>query len=124
MELLKGLGILDTSFLVPIIIVVVLILIIGKLAKSLFKIAMFVAVIAIAVIIYTNLPSFKVEGGTATLELKGQQHSISIKDAKVVTEEKDGEKQTVLISGTERIVLPFSKSFADKFIMEKLKEAK
>jgi len=124
MELLKGLGISDTSFLIPVIIVIVLILIIAKVAKSLFKIAMIIAVVALVAIIYLNLPSFKVDGGTATLELGGQQHSISVKDAKVVTEEKDGEKQTVLISGTEHIVLPFSKSFADKFIMEKLEEAK
>ena len=124
MEILKGLGILDTSFLIPVIVVVVLLFIIAKVAKSLIKFALLIAVIALAGVLYLNLPSFKVEGGTATLELKGQQHVISVKDAKIVTEKKDGENQTVLISGTERIVLPFSKSFADKFIMEKLKNAK
>jgi len=124
MELLKGLGFMDASFLVPIIIVVVVLLIIAKVAKSLLKFALLIAVIALAATIYLNLPNFKVEKGTATLELYGKQHSISVKDAKVVSEDKNGEKQTVLISGTERIVLPFSKSFADKFIMEKLKEAK
>jgi len=125
MEILKGLGILDTSFLIPVIIVIVLLLIIAKVAKSLLKFALLIAVIALAATVYLNLPNFKVENGTATLELYGKQHSISVKDAKVVTEDKNGEKQTVLISGTERIVLPFSsKSFADKFIVEKLTEAK
>jgi len=124
MEILKGLGILDTSFLVPVIVVIVLLFIIAKVAKSLFKLAILIAVIALAATIYLNLPNLKVENGTATLNLYGKQHSISIKDAKVISEDKNGEKQTVLITGTERIVLPFSKSFADKFIIEKLKEAK
>jgi len=124
MEILKGLGISDISFLVPVIIVIALLLIIAKVAKSLFKFAIFIAVIALAATIYLNLPNFKVENGTATLDLYGKQHSISVKDAKVVSEDKNGEKQTVLVSGTKRIVLPFSKSFADKFIMDKLKEAK
>lgn len=124
MEILKGLGILDTSFLIPVIIVVVLLFIVVNVAKRVLKLAVLIAVIALAAIIYFNIPSFKVDNGTATLELYGKQHSISTKGAKVVTEEKDGEKQTVLISGTERIVLPFSKSFADKFIMEKLTETK
>jgi hypothetical protein len=124
MEILKGLGILNASFLVPIIIVIVLLLIIAKVAKSLFKFAIFIAVIALAATIYFNLPHFRIANGTATLDLYGKQHSISIKDAKVVSEDKNGVKQTVLISGTERIVLPFSKSFADKFIMDKLKENK
>jgi len=124
MEILKGLGILDASFLVPVIIVIVLLFIIAKVAKSLLKFALLIAVIALAATIYLNLPNFKVENGTATLDLYGKQHSISVKDAKVVTEQKDGDTKTVLISGTERIVLPFSKSFADKFIMDKLKTAK
>ncbi|HEY5585187.1 MAG TPA: hypothetical protein VIK78_11955 [Ruminiclostridium sp.] len=124
MELIKGLGILDASFLIPIIVIVVLIFIVAKVAKNLLKIALLIAVIALAAIVYLNLPSLKVDGGTATLELRGEKHSISIKDTKIVSEQKDGEKQTVLISGTERIVLPFSKSFADKFILEKLKESK
>lgn len=124
MELLKGLGILDTSFLIPIIIVAAIILIIAKVAKSIFKLAVLAAVIAVGVIIYMNLPSFSVENGTATLELFGKEHTISVKDAKVVTEQKEGETKTVLVSGTTRIELPFSKSFADKFITEKLKEAR
>ena len=124
MEILKGLGIMDASFLIPIIAVVVVILIIGKIAKSILKIAMLIAVVALAAIVYFNLPTFKVDGGTATLGLKGQQHSISVKDAKVITENKEGKIKTVLVSGSTRIELPFSKSFADKFITEKLKNKK
>ncbi len=124
MELLKGLGVLDTSFLIPIIIVAAIILIVAKVAKSIFKLAVLAAIIAVGVIVYMNLPSFKVEDGTATLELFGKEHTVSVKDAKVVTEQKEGETKTVLVSGTTRIELPFSKSFADKFITEKLKEAR
>lgn len=124
MELLKGLGILDTSFLIPVIVVAVIILIIAKVAKSILKLAVLVAVIAIGVIIYMNLPSFTVNNGTATLDLFGKQHTVSVKEAKVITEQKDGRTKTVLISGSTRIELPFSKSFADRFITEKLKETK
>lgn len=124
MELLKGLGILDTSFLIPVIIVAAIILIIAKVAKSILKLAVLAAVIAMGVIIYLNLPSFKVDNGTATLDLFGKQHTVSVKGAKVITEQKDGETKTILISGNTRIELPFSKSFADKFITEKLKESK
>ncbi len=124
MELLKGLGILDTSFLIPVIIVAVVILIVAKVAKSILKLAVLIAVIALAAVIYLNLPSFKVDNGTATLELFGKQHTVSVKDTKVITEEKDGETKTVLVSGNQRIELPFSKSFADKFITEKLKNSK
>lgn len=124
MELLKGLGITDVSFLVPIIVVIVLLLIIAKIAKKMFKFAIFIAVIALAAIIYLNLPNLTVENGTATLKLYGVEHRISSKDAKVIVEDKDGDKQTVLVSGTERINLPFSKSFAEKFIIAKLKDEK
>ncbi len=124
MELLKGLGVLDASFLIPIIIVAAIILIVAKVAKSIIKLAVLAAVIAVGVIVYMNLPSFTVENGTATLELFGKEHTVSVKDAKVVTEQKEGEAKTVLVSGTTRIELPFSKSFADKFITEKLKEAR
>ena len=124
MELLKGIGILDTSFLIPIIIVAAVILIIAKVAKSILKLSVLAAVIAVGVIIYTNLPSFTVENGTATLELFGKEHTVSVKDAKVVTEQKEGETKTVLISGTTRIELPFSKEFADKFITKKLESAR
>ncbi len=124
MEILKGLGVLDTSFLIPVIIVAAIILIIAKVAKSILKLAVFAAVIAIGAIIYFNLPGFSVNNGTATLDLFGKQHTVSVKDAKVVTEQKDGKSKTVLVSGNKRIELPFSKSFADKFIMEKLIEAR
>lgn len=121
MELLKGLGVLDTSFLIPVIVVAVIILIIAKVAKSILKLAVLAAVIAIGVIIYMNLPSFTVNNGTATLDLFGRQHTVSVKEARVITEQKDGRTKTVLVSGSTRIELPFSKSFADKFITEKLK---
>jgi len=124
MEILKGFGFLDLSFVVPVIIIAAVLVIIAKAAKSILKFALLIAVIVIAASVYFNLPSFKVENGTATLNLYGKQHTISAKSAKVVSEVKNGEKQTVLISGTERIVLPFSKSFADEFIVQKLKEAK
>ncbi|AEY64896.1 hypothetical protein [Clostridium sp. BNL1100] len=124
MEILKGLGILNASFLVPVIVVFLIILIIAKVAKNLLKLGILIAVIAIGVVIYFNLPSFTVDNSTATLKLMGQEHTISAKTAKVITEDKDGKKQTVLVSGTERIVLPFSKDFAEKFIMEKLKNSK
>jgi hypothetical protein len=58
------------------------------------------------------------------LELFGKQHTVSVKDTKVISEQKDGETKTVLVSGKTRIELPFSKSFADKFITEKLNTAK
>ncbi len=124
MEILKGLGILNASFLVPVIVVVLVLFIIGKVAKKLLKLGILIAVIAIGAVIYFNLPSFTVDNGTATLKLMGQEHTISAKTAKLITEDKDGKKQTVLVSGTERIVLPFSKDFAEKFIMEKLKNSK
>ncbi len=124
MELIKGLGILDASFLIPLIAVVVIILIVAKIAKSLLKLAVLIAVIAVAVTIYLNLPSFKVDNGTATLELFGKQHTVSVKDSKVITEQEDGKTKTVLVSGNTRIELPFSKGFADKFITQKLQEAR
>lgn len=124
MELIKGLGILSTSFWMPVIIVAVVILIVAKVAKSILKLAVLIAVVAIGAVIYLNLPSFIVDNGTATLELFGKQHTVSVKDSKVITEEKNGETKTVLLSGNQRIELPFSKSFADKFITEKLNNAK
>jgi apolipoprotein N-acyltransferase len=124
MELLKGLGVMDASFLVPVIVVILALVIIAKVAKKLLKIAILVAVIVIAATTYVNLPSFKVENGTATLALQGKQYSINTKNAKIITEQKDGDTQTILVSGNTRIKLPFSKEFANKFIMEKLKEQK
>lgn len=122
MELLKGLGFMDASFLVPVIIVVVVLVIIAKVAKKILKLAILVAVIAIVATTYVNLPTFKVENGTATLVLQGKQYSISTKNVKIITEQKDGDMQTILVSGSTRIELPFSKEFADKFILDKLKE--
>jgi energy-coupling factor transporter transmembrane protein EcfT len=122
MELLKGLGVMDPSFLVPVIVIVLVLAIIAKVAKKILKLAILVAVIAFVATTYVNLPTFEVENGTAKLELQGKQYSISTKDVKIVTEQKDGDMQTILVSGSTRIELPFSKEFADKFIMEKLKE--
>lgn len=124
MELLKGLGFMDASFLVPVIVVVVVLVIIAKVAKRILKLAILVAVIAIVATTYVNLPTFKVENGTATLELQGKQYSISTKNVKIISEQKDGDMQTILVSGSTRIELPFSKEFADKFIMEKLSKEK
>lgn len=124
MELLKGLGFMDASFLVPVIVVVVVLVIIAKVAKKILKLAILVAVIAIVATTYVNLPTFKVENGTATLELQGKQYSISTKNVKIISEQKDGDMQTILVSGSTRIELPFSKEFSDKFIMEKLSKEK
>ncbi len=124
MELLKGFGVMDASFLVPVIVVVLALVIIAKVAKKLLKIALLVALIVIFATTYVNLPSFKIENGTATLDLQGKQYSINAKNVKVITEQKDGKTQTILVSGNTRIELPFSKEFANKFIMEKLKEQK
>ncbi|QNU68006.1 hypothetical protein EHE19_006065 [Ruminiclostridium herbifermentans] len=122
MELLKGLGLMEPSFLVPVIVIVLVLVIIAKVAKKILKLAILIAVIAFVATTYVNLPTFKVENGTATLDLQGKQYTISTKDVKIVTEQKDGDMQTILVSGSTRIELPFSKEFADKFIMEKLKE--
>lgn len=122
MELLKGLGIMNASFWIPVIVVVVALFIIARVAKKALKLAVLVALIAIIATTYLNLPSFKVENGTATLDLKGKQYSINAKNAKIITEQKDGESQTILVSGSTRIELPFSKDFANKFIMEKLQK--
>ncbi|WP_110462285.1 hypothetical protein [Ruminiclostridium sufflavum] len=124
MEILKGLGVTDASFLVPVIAVLVVLIIIAKVAKKILKLAIIIAVIAIAATTYLNLPAMKIENGTATLSLQGRQYSISPKNTKIITEQKDGDTQTVLVSGTTRIELPFSKEFADKFIMKKLAEEK
>lgn len=122
MELLKGLGVMDASFLVPVIVVVLALIIIAKVAKKILKFAILIAVLVIMGTTYVNLPSIKVENGTAMLNLQGKEYSFSKKNAKIITEQKDGDTQTILVSGNTRIELPFSKEFADKFIMDKLKE--
>jgi energy-coupling factor transporter transmembrane protein EcfT len=124
MELLKGLGVMDASFLVPVIVVVLVLVIIAKVAKKILKLAILVAVIVLVATTYVNLPTFKVDNGTATLDLQGKQYSISTKNVKIITEQKDGDTQTILVSGSTRIELPFSKEFANKFIMEKLSKEK
>jgi hypothetical protein len=121
MEILRGLGVTQPSFWVPIVVIAVLIFIEAKFAKGLLILGVLIAVIALAAVLYVNMPKFSIDNGAATLDLKGKQYTIS-KDAKVISEQKDGKTKTILVSGTTRIELPFSKDFANKFIINKLKK--
>lgn len=123
MEILRGLGVTQPSFWVPIVVIAVLIFIVVKFAKSMLKLGALIAVVALAAVLYVNMPKFSIDNGAATLNLKGKQYTIS-KDAKLVSENKDGKTKTILVSGSTRIELPFSKDFANKFIIEKLKKNK
>ena len=122
LEAIKGLNILDPKFYVPIIIGLVLLLVIIKVAKKLIKFAVFVVVIALALLIYFNMPSIKVDGSVATLKIKGQEYMIDTKNVKIANESTDGKTRVYLVSGSEKIELPFSKDYAERFIMDKLKK--
>lgn len=56
LEALKGLNILDPRFYIPVIIGLVILFIIVKVAKKLVKLALFIAVVALALLIYFNMP--------------------------------------------------------------------
>ena len=123
MEILSGIGFMDKSFWIPIIIAAVVILLVAKLAKSLLKLTILVAIIAIGVTVYANLPSFRVDNGTAYLTIKGEQHQFSTKDVKIAVEkDENGDEVTMVVFGNgakDKVKVPFSKDFAQKFIIEK-----
>ena len=120
-EAFKGLNILDPKFYVPIIIGLVVLLIIVKVAKKLVKFAVFIALVGLALLIYFNMPSVKLDGTNATVKVKGHEYVMNIKDVKIKSEDADGKKKVYLVSGETRIELPFSKDFAERFILAKLK---
>jgi hypothetical protein len=120
-EAFKGLNILDPKFYIPVIIGIVVLLIIVKVAKKLVKFAVFIAVVALALLIYFNMPSVKLNGTDATIKIKGQEYVVNAKDVKIKSEDTDGKRKIYLVSGETRIELPFSKDFAERFILGKLK---
>ena len=119
-EGLKGLNVIDPKFIIPIIIGLVILFIIYKIAKKLVKLALFIGVLALAVMIYFNMPFFKVEDQIAVLRIKGQEYKVDIKDIKITTENQNGRIKVYLVSGSTRIELPFSKDYAEKLILNKL----
>ena len=120
-EAFRGLNILDPKFYIPVLIGIIVLFIVVKIAKKLVKFVLFIAVIGLALLIYFNMPSIKVDKGQAVLTVKGQEYRINPKDVKIKSEDADGKSKVFLISGTTRIELPFSKAYAEKFILEKLK---
>lgn len=121
LEALKGLNILDPKFYIPVLIGIVVLFIIVKIAKKLVKFAIFIAVIALALLIYFNMPSIKLDGTNAFINIKGQEYVINTKDVKIKSENADGKTKVFLVSGNTRIELPFSKDYAERFILDKLK---
>ena len=121
LEAFKGLDILDPKFYIPVLIGIVVLFIVIKIAKKLVKFVLLLAVIGLALLIYFNMPSIKVDSGTAVFSLKGQEYRIDPKDVKIQSEDTDGKSRVYLISGTTRIELPFSKAYAEKFILDKIK---
>ena len=77
--------------------------------------------IGLALLIYFNMPSIKVDGATAVLNLKGQEYRINPKDVKIESKDEEGKSRVFLVSGDTRIELPFSKAYAEKFILDKIK---
>jgi hypothetical protein len=121
LEAFRGLDITDPKFYIPVIVGVIVLYIIIKVAKNLFKFALALAVIALVLLVYFNMPSFKVEGDIATLSVKGQEYTVNIKDMKIEPEEVDGKQRIYLYSEGKKVAeLPFSKEFAKKFIMDKV----
>ncbi len=121
LEAFKGLNLLDPKFYIPVLIGIVVLFIVIKVAKKLVKFVLVLAVIGLALLIYFNMPGLKVEDGTAVLNLKGQEYTLDPKDMKIESEDTDGKTRVFLVSGTTRIELPFSKAYAEKFILDKLK---
>lgn len=121
LEAFKGLNILDPKFYIPVLIGIVVLFIAVKIAKKLVKFVFLLALIGLVLLIYFNMPNIRVDGGTAVLNLKGQEYRIDPKNAKIQSEDADGKTRIYLISGTTRIELPFSKAYAEKFILDKLK---
>lgn len=124
LEAFKGLNILDPKFYIPVLIGVVILFIVIKLAKKLIKFALVLAVVGLALLIYFNMPSIKMEDGKAVLSVNGQEYRIDPGDVKIQSEVEDGKDRVYLISGSTRIELPFSKAYAEKFISDRLKGQK
>jgi len=122
LEAIKGLNIADPKFIVPIVICVVALAIIASIAKKILKLAILIGVVIFAVTVYTNLPSFKIDGSTATLKMKGKEYTVDTRDIRIVDEEADGKTKIFLVSGNTKIELPFSMKFAQKFILDKVNE--
>jgi len=124
LELFKGVDFFDPGFYIPVIAGVIILFLVIKLAKNLFKFALFLAVIAFIVLVYLNMPSLKIEGNTATLVLKGQEYIINTKDVKLKTEEVEGKQKLYLVSEGKKIVeLPFNMEFAKEFILDKIADS-
>ncbi len=121
LEAFKGLNLLDPGFYVPVLIGIAVLFVVIKIAKKLVKLVLFIAVVGLALLIYFNMPSIKVEDGLAVLKVKGQEYRVDPKDAKVESSDTDGKTRVYLVSGSTRIELPFSKAYAEKFILDKLK---
>ncbi len=121
LEAFKGLNILDPKFYIPVLIGIVVLFIAVKIAKKLVKFVLLLAVIGLALLIYFNMPSIKVDGATAVLNLKGQEYRIDPKDVKIESKDEEGKSRVFLVSGETRIELPFSKAYAEKFILDKIK---
>jgi hypothetical protein len=123
-EMFKGLNILDPKFFIPIIIGLIVIILIAKLAKKLIKFALLIALIGLALLVYFNLPSVKVDGSVATLKVNGQEYRINAKDTKIEKKSVDGRERVYLVSddGKTRIELPFSADYAKRFVLSKINE--
>lgn len=124
LEALKGLDIFDPKFYIPVIIGVIILFIVVKVAKKLVKLTLFIAVAALALLIFFNLPSIKVDGSMATLKIKGQEYNIDAKNVKIAKDDTGGRTKVFLVSGSTRIELPFSVDYAQRFIVDKLKGEK
>lgn len=121
LEAFKGLNLLDPKFYIPVLIGIVVLFLVIKIAKKLVKFVLFIAVVGLVLLIYFNMPSFKVDNGLAVLNIKGHEYRIDPKNVKIESSITEGKARVYLVSGTTRIELPFSRDYAEKFIMDKLK---
>jgi hypothetical protein len=121
-EALKGLNFTDPGFLIPLVVVAVVLLIVVSVAKKLIKLAIFICIAILAITVYLNMPSFKIEDSKAVLKIQGNEYTLDAKDIKIESEKQGDSDKVFLVSGSTRIELPFSKEFAEKFTMDKLKE--
>jgi len=120
-EIFKGFGFSDPGFIIPLVVVAVLLLVVASIAKKLIKLAVFIAVAVLAATIYFNMPSFKIEDSKAVLKIQGNEYTVDAKDIEIKSEQQGDSEKVYLVSGSAKIELPFSKEFAEKFILGKLK---
>jgi len=120
-EIFKGFDFSNPGFIIPLVVVAVLLLVIASIAKKLIKLAVFIAVAALAATIYFNMPSFKIEDSKAVLKILGNEYTLDAKDIEIKSEQQGDSVKVYLVSGSTRIELPFSREFAEKFILGKLK---